>query len=92
MTVRRYSTNCSLAGVSEGERGPDRARRRTTSSWGRLQEEIRLQDDRYSSSATGQEDVVPGGRSLQECVHKNRFAQIKKKKTHRDTGDAQLRL
>lgn len=77
MTVRRYSTNCSLAGVSERERGPDRARRRTTSSWGRLQEEIRLQDDRYSSSAAGQEDVVPRGRSLQEYVHKNRFARIK---------------
>lgn len=72
MTVRRYSTNCSLAGVSERERGPEQARRGTTSGWGRLQEEIHLQHNMYSTCTPGEEGLVGSRRSLQEYVHKTR--------------------
>lgn len=72
MTVRRYSTNCSLAGVSERERGPDRAGRSTTSGWGRLQEEIHLQDNMYSTCTPGGEHLMGSRCSLREYVHKNR--------------------
>lgn len=73
MTVRRYSTNCSRAGASERERGPERARRSTTSGWGRLQEEMHLQDSRYSACTPGEEALIGSRRSLQEYVHKTRF-------------------
>lgn len=74
MTVRRYSTNCSLTGVSERERGPDGARRGTpTAGWGRLQEDIRLQDNVDSTCPPGEEDAMGSRSSLQEYVHKNRF-------------------
>lgn len=77
MTVRRYSTNCSLAGVSERERGPDRERRCTASGWRRLEQEIQLQNNICSSSTSGEEDLVPSRCSLQEYVHKNRSGCIK---------------
>ncbi|TWW77231.1 hypothetical protein D4764_12G0006210 [Takifugu flavidus] len=74
MTVRRYSANGSLAGVSERERerGPDRDRRCTTSGWRRLEQEIHLQDNMYSNPTSGEEDLVPSRCSLQEYMHKNR--------------------
>lgn len=78
MTVRRYSTNCSLTGVSERERGPDGARRGTpTAAWGGLQEDNRLQDNGDSTCPPGEEDVIGSRRSLQEYVHKTRFIFLK---------------
>lgn len=77
MTVRRYSANCSLAGVSERERGPERERRCTTSGWRRLEQEIQLQNNICSNSTSGEEDLVPSRCSLQEYVHKNRSGYIK---------------
>lgn len=79
MTVRRYSANCSPAGVSERERerGPDRDRRCTTSGWRRLEQEIHLQDNTYSNPTSGEEDLVPSRCSLQEYMHKNRSGYIK---------------
>lgn len=79
MTVRRYSTNCSLAGVGERERGPDQAQQSTTSGWENMQEEIHLQDNMYSTCTPGEEDLVGSRRSLQEYVHKNRLVFIKQK-------------
>lgn len=71
MTVRRYSANCSLAGLSERERGPDGARR-STGGWGGPQEEARQRDPNHSTCTPGEEGPVGSRRSLQGYVHKNR--------------------
>lgn len=71
MTVRRYSINSSLSGVTMREGGPDGAQR-SDSGWGRLQEVIQHKNSIFGNSARGEEGKVTNRHSLQEYVHKTR--------------------
>lgn len=77
MTVRRYSINSSLTGVSVKEARPD-GNPQSDSGWGRLQDAIQHHSN---NSFFGASAGVSGGKtssrhSLQEYVHKNRYAEI----------------
>lgn len=76
MTVRRYSINSSLTGGSVKETRPD-GNLQSDSGWGRLQDAIQHHND---NSTLGSPAGVSGGKassrhSLQEYVHKNRYAE-----------------
>lgn len=76
MTVRRYSINSSLTGASVKETRPD-GNLHSDSGWGRLQDAIQHHN---SNSIFGSSAEVSGGKassrnSLQEYVHKNRYAE-----------------
>lgn len=76
MTVRRYSTNCSLAGVTMKDDGSD-GTQQNNSGWGRLQE-IQQKNRSFGNSSRGEEEKVTNRHSLQEYVHKNRYCIVKK--------------
>ncbi|XP_036936911.1 uncharacterized protein LOC119009599 [Acanthopagrus latus] len=71
MTVRRYSINSNLSGVTVREAGTDRAQP-TDSGWGRLHEEIQHGSSLFGDSSRGDVGKVSNRHSLQEYVHKNR--------------------
>lgn len=72
MTVRRYSINSNLSGVTVRETGTDQAQL-TDSGWGRLQEEIQHGNNLFGDSSRGDVGKVTNRHSLQEYVHKNRY-------------------
>lgn len=74
MTVRRYSINSGLTGVTMSEGRPDRTQQ-GDSAWGRLQDVIQHKNSMFGSSSTDDEGKVSSRHSLQEYVHKNRYTQ-----------------
>ncbi|KAM9318677.1 uncharacterized protein KZ484_022940 [Pholidichthys leucotaenia] len=69
MTVRRYSTNSNLSGVTVKEGRFDRGHSDSSSGWDRLQDEIQSGRSVFDNSA---KNHVTNRHSLQEYVHKNR--------------------
>lgn len=76
MTVRRYSINSSLTGVSVKETRPD-GNLQGDSGWGRLQDAIQHHSSNsiFGSSADVSIAKASSRNSLQEYVHKNRYAE-----------------
>lgn len=74
MTVRRYSINSGLTGVTMREGRPDRTQR-SDSAWGRLQDVIQHKNGMFGSSAMDDEGKLSSRHSIQEYVHKNRYTQ-----------------
>lgn len=74
MTVRRYSINTGLTGVSVKEARPD-GNLQSDSGWGRLQDAIQHENTNsiFGSSAGDNGGKVSSRHSLQEYVHKNRY-------------------
>lgn len=72
MTVRRYSINSGLSGVTMTQGGTDRAQR-SDSGWGRLQEKIQHKNSIFDNSTRVEEGGVTNMHSMQECVYKNRY-------------------
>lgn len=74
MTVRRYSINSSVSGVTMTEGTPDKGQR-SDSGWGRLQDVIQHNNSIFGHSTRGEEGGITNRHSLQEYAHKTRYRQ-----------------